>query len=59
MALWQTLHLDMKVLLSWQYLMRDIQQINSWNTIVVRNHNSSSLKLLIQLQLMGPVGIVI
>ncbi|XP_048849517.1 plectin-like isoform X7 [Brienomyrus brachyistius] len=36
MALWQKLHLDMKVLLSWQYLMRDIQQINSWNVIVFK-----------------------
>uniref|UniRef100_A0A667YWH1 Plectin n=1 Tax=Myripristis murdjan TaxID=586833 RepID=A0A667YWH1_9TELE len=31
MTLWQTMHVDMKSLLSWQYLMRDIHIINSWN----------------------------
>lgn len=35
MVLWQKLHVDMKSLLSWQYLMRNIQLINSWNVIMV------------------------
>ncbi|XP_028277647.1 plectin a isoform X4 [Parambassis ranga] len=30
-TMWQTLFVDMKSLLSWQYLMRDIHIINSWN----------------------------
>lgn len=35
MVLWQKLHVDMKSLLSWQYYMRDILLINSWNFIMV------------------------
>jgi len=35
MVLWQRLHVDMKSLLSWQYYMRDILLINSWNFIMV------------------------
>ncbi|XP_071391785.1 plectin a [Centroberyx affinis] len=31
LTLWQTMHVDMKSLLSWQYLMRDIHIINTWN----------------------------
>uniref|UniRef100_UPI0037E7B76F plectin a isoform X4 n=1 Tax=Semicossyphus pulcher TaxID=241346 RepID=UPI0037E7B76F len=30
-AMWQTLFVDMKSMLSWQYLMRDIHIIKSWN----------------------------
>ncbi|CAJ1082779.1 LOW QUALITY PROTEIN: plectin a [Xyrichtys novacula] len=30
-TMWQTLFVDMKSLLSWQYLMRDIHIIKSWN----------------------------
>uniref|UniRef100_A0A665SYI1 Plectin-like n=1 Tax=Echeneis naucrates TaxID=173247 RepID=A0A665SYI1_ECHNA len=30
-SMWQILHVDMKSLLSWQYLMRDFTQIRSWN----------------------------
>uniref|UniRef100_A0A3Q3K2X3 Plectin n=1 Tax=Monopterus albus TaxID=43700 RepID=A0A3Q3K2X3_MONAL len=30
-TMWQTMFVDMKSLLSWQYLMRDIQIINTWN----------------------------
>ncbi|KAM6959380.1 LOW QUALITY PROTEIN: plectin a [Aplochiton taeniatus] len=36
MALWQTLHVDMKSLLSWQYLMRDIYMIQSWNVTMFK-----------------------
>ncbi|KAM3858252.1 plectin a [Diretmus argenteus] len=31
LTLWQTMHVDMKSLLSWQYLMRDIHIIKTWN----------------------------
>ncbi|XP_053539090.1 plectin isoform X8 [Ictalurus punctatus] len=34
--LWQRLHGDMKSLLSWQYLMRDIQLIRSWNITILK-----------------------
>ncbi|XP_035804391.2 plectin a isoform X33 [Amphiprion ocellaris] len=30
-TMWQTMFVDMKSLLSWQYLMRDIHMINTWN----------------------------
>uniref|UniRef100_A0A3B4XJA7 Plectin b n=1 Tax=Seriola lalandi dorsalis TaxID=1841481 RepID=A0A3B4XJA7_SERLL len=30
-TMWQMLHIEMKSLLSWQYLMRDFTQIRSWN----------------------------
>uniref|UniRef100_A0A669CCI5 Plectin b n=1 Tax=Oreochromis niloticus TaxID=8128 RepID=A0A669CCI5_ORENI len=30
-SMWQMLHINMKSLLSWQYLMRDFTQIRSWN----------------------------
>ncbi|XP_034017103.1 plectin a isoform X5 [Thalassophryne amazonica] len=30
-TLWQTMYVDMKSLLSWQYLMRDIHIIKTWN----------------------------
>lgn len=33
--MWQTLFVDMKSLLSWQYLMRDIHIIKSWNISMV------------------------
>ncbi|XP_073714527.1 plectin a [Misgurnus anguillicaudatus] len=36
MVLWQKLHVNMKSLLSWQYLTRDIQLINSWNFIMFK-----------------------
>ncbi|XP_076827736.1 plectin isoform X18 [Brachyhypopomus gauderio] len=35
-TLWLKLHADMKGLLSWQYLMRDIQLIRSWNITILR-----------------------
>lgn len=34
-SMWQLLHIDMKSLLSWQYLMRDFTQIHSWNITMV------------------------
>ncbi|XP_022529498.2 plectin isoform X5 [Astyanax mexicanus] len=35
-TLWQRLHIDMKSLLSWQYLMKDIQIIRSWNITMLK-----------------------
>lgn len=34
-SMWQRLHIDMKSLLSWQYLMKDFSQIRSWNITMV------------------------
>lgn len=34
-VMWQNMFVDMKSLLSWQYLMRDIQVIRSWNVAMV------------------------
>lgn len=34
-VMWQNMFVDMKSLLSWQYLMRDIQIIKSWNIPMV------------------------
>ncbi|XP_062342512.1 plectin a isoform X6 [Osmerus eperlanus] len=36
LVLWQRLHVDMKCLMSWQYLMRDIQLMNSLNITMFR-----------------------
>lgn len=30
-SMWQTLHIDMKSLLSWQYFMKHLTQVRSWN----------------------------
>lgn len=34
-SMWQSLHIDVKSLLSWQYLMKDFSQIRSWNITMV------------------------
>lgn len=33
--MWQTMFVDMKSMLSWQYLMRDIHIIKTWNITMV------------------------
>lgn len=56
MTLWQRLHIDLKSLLSWQYLTRDIMQIRSWNITMVGikgNINSKTLKTLLTNQLLA------
>ncbi|KAK5617996.1 hypothetical protein CRENBAI_023629 [Crenichthys baileyi] len=35
-SMWQILHINMKSLLSWQYLMRDFTQIRSWNIAMLK-----------------------
>lgn len=34
-TMWQTMYVDMKSMLSWQYLMRDIHIIQTWNVTMV------------------------
>lgn len=34
-ATWQTMSVDMRSLMSWQYLMRDIHIIKTWNVTMV------------------------
>lgn len=34
-SMWQSLHIDLKSLLSWQYLMKYFSQIRSWNITMV------------------------
>ncbi|XP_061632164.1 plectin-like isoform X12 [Phyllopteryx taeniolatus] len=36
-SMWQTLYINMKSLLSWQYLMRDFTQIRSWNITMLKS----------------------
>lgn len=43
--MWQTLFVDMKSMLSWQYLMRDIHIIKTWNiTMVTVKTSTQTLK---------------
>ncbi|XP_068094244.1 plectin isoform X4 [Hyperolius riggenbachi] len=44
-TLWHTLHIDLKSLLSYQYLLRDIQLIQSWTLITFRSMTSEEYKL--------------
>ncbi|XP_078085939.1 plectin-like isoform X6 [Mustelus asterias] len=43
-SLWHKLHIDMKSLLPWLYLNRDMQLIRSWNLLTFRNLNSEDYK---------------
>lgn len=43
LTLWHQLHIDMKTLLSWQYLQRYLQQIQSWSLLMVRLYSSPPL----------------
>ncbi|XP_061676428.1 plectin isoform X10 [Syngnathoides biaculeatus] len=36
-SMWQTLYINMKSLLSWQYLIRDFTQIRSWNITMLKS----------------------
>lgn len=38
MALWHQLHLNMKSVVAWNYLVKDIETIHSWNKDTVRIH---------------------
>ncbi|KAL0962606.1 hypothetical protein UPYG_G00342470 [Umbra pygmaea] len=43
--LWQRLHVDMKSLMSWQYLMRDIHLVNSWSITMFKSLRVEEYKL--------------
>ncbi|XP_049903161.1 plectin-like isoform X5 [Epinephelus moara] len=47
-SIWQTLHIDMKSLLSWQYLMRDFTQIRSWNITMLKTMKPEEYRLLMR-----------
>ncbi|XP_069477962.1 plectin isoform X5 [Ambystoma mexicanum] len=48
LTLWHRLHIDMKSLLSWQYLIRDIQQIQSWSHITFRTMKTEEYTLILR-----------
>ncbi|KAJ8000282.1 hypothetical protein DPEC_G00203220 [Dallia pectoralis] len=45
LVLWQTLHVDMQSLMSWQYLMRNIHLINSWNITMFKTISVEEYRL--------------
>ncbi|KAI4810605.1 hypothetical protein KUCAC02_013543 [Chaenocephalus aceratus] len=47
-TMWQTLHIDMKSLLSWQYLMRDFKLIRSWNIIMLKSMKPEEYRLMMR-----------
>ncbi|XP_031731957.1 plectin isoform X3 [Anarrhichthys ocellatus] len=47
-SMWQTLHIDMKSLLSWQYLMRDFTHIRSWNITMLKTMKPEEYRLLMR-----------
>ncbi|XP_051813192.1 plectin isoform X15 [Acanthochromis polyacanthus] len=47
-SMWQKLHIDMKSLLSWQYLMRDFTQIRSWNISVLKTMKPEEYRLIMR-----------
>ncbi|XP_026148886.1 plectin isoform X7 [Mastacembelus armatus] len=47
-SMWEMLHIDMKSLLSWQYLMRDFTQIRSWNITMLKTMKPEEYRLLIR-----------
>ncbi|KAM8847464.1 plectin isoform 13-T14 [Synchiropus picturatus] len=47
-TMWQVLHIDMKSMLSWQYLMRDFTQINSWNITTLKSMKPDEYNLIMR-----------
>ncbi|XP_030605321.1 plectin-like isoform X4 [Archocentrus centrarchus] len=47
-SMWQMLHIDMKSLLSWQYLMRDYTQIRSWNITTLKTMKPEEYRLIMR-----------
>ncbi|XP_076006392.1 plectin-like isoform X11 [Genypterus blacodes] len=47
-TLWQRLHIDLKSLLSWQYLTRDFTQIRSWNITMFKTMKSEEYRLMMR-----------
>ncbi|XP_053323479.1 plectin isoform X5 [Spea bombifrons] len=48
LTLWHTLHIDLKSLLSYQYLLRDIQLIQSWSLVSFRSMTSEEHKQILR-----------
>ncbi|XP_059363298.1 plectin-like isoform X5 [Carassius carassius] len=48
LALWQTVHADLRSLLSWQYLMKDIHLIRSWNITTFKTMKSDEYQLMLR-----------
>ncbi|CAL8260213.1 unnamed protein product, partial [Boreogadus saida] len=47
-TMWQQMHIDMKGLLSWQYLMKDITVIRSWNITMFKSMKQDEYRLMIR-----------
>ncbi|KAM4580226.1 plectin isoform 20-T20 [Odontesthes bonariensis] len=47
-SMWQVLHINMKSLLSWQYLMRDFTQIRSWNITMLKTMKAEEYRLVMR-----------
>ncbi|XP_037532385.1 plectin isoform X7 [Nematolebias whitei] len=47
-SMWQMLHINMKSLLSWQYLMRDFTQIRSWNISMLKTMKPEEYRLIMR-----------
>ncbi|XP_054596601.2 plectin isoform X9 [Nothobranchius furzeri] len=47
-TMWQTLHMNMKSLLSWQYLMRDFTLIRSWNITMLKTMKPEEYRLVMR-----------
>ncbi|KAM9512208.1 plectin-like isoform 3-T3 [Salvelinus alpinus] len=48
MILWQRMHVDMKSMLSWQYLTRDITQIRTWNITMFKTMKVEEYRLIMR-----------
>ncbi|XP_064804830.1 plectin-like isoform X13 [Oncorhynchus masou masou] len=48
LILWQRMHVDMKSMLSWQYLTRDITQIRSWNITMFKTMKVEEYRLIMR-----------
>nr|XP_012778912.1 plectin isoform X13 [Maylandia zebra] len=47
-SMWQMLHINMKSLLSWQYLMKDFTQIRSWNITMLKTMKPEEYRLIMR-----------
>eukprot|EP00063_Salmo_salar_P080960 XP_014055795.1 PREDICTED: plectin-like [Salmo salar] len=48
LILWQRMHVDMKSMLSWQYLTRDITQIRTWNITMFKTMKVEEYRLIMR-----------
>ncbi|XP_055359425.1 plectin isoform X5 [Betta splendens] len=47
-SMWETLHINMKSLLSWQYLMKDFTLIRSWNITMLKTMKPEEYRLILR-----------